>query len=90
MLYDELIEQIPMEMGELLEEDRVEFKGWHFKQIRKYTNALDVAYECIWQLELKNKEEEDIEEVASEETTQEEEANQISLSEEDEDETMPI
>jgi len=50
-LYDELIKQIPMEMGELLEEDRVEFKGWHFKQIGKHTNALDVAYERIWQLE---------------------------------------
>ncbi len=47
-MYDELIEQIVMEMGELLEEDRVEFKGWHFKQIGKYTNALDVAYERIW------------------------------------------
>jgi len=50
-LYDELMEQIPVEMGELLEEDRVELKGWHFKQIGKYINALDAAYEHIWQLE---------------------------------------
>jgi leucyl aminopeptidase (aminopeptidase T) len=88
-LYDELIKQIPMEMREILEEDIVKFKGWHFKQIAKYTDALDAAYERIWQLELKDKEEEDIEEFAIEETTQEE-AKQISLSKEDEDETMPI
>jgi hypothetical protein len=50
-LYDELIEQLLMEMGELLEEDRVEFRGWHFEQIRKYTNALDATYEHIWQLD---------------------------------------
>jgi hypothetical protein len=65
MLYDELIKQLPMELGELLEEARVECKRWHFKQIRKYTSALDVAYECIRQLEEKDKKEEDIEEGAS-------------------------
>jgi hypothetical protein len=59
---------------------------WHFEQIGKYTNDLDVAYECIWQLEEKDKEEEDTEEGASEEATQEE-AKQIFLSKEDEDET---
>ncbi len=30
-LYDELIERLPMEMGELLEEARVTFKRWHFE-----------------------------------------------------------
>jgi uncharacterized protein YdaL len=43
MLYDELIKQLPTEMGELLEEIRVEFKRWHFEQIGKYTNAFNVA-----------------------------------------------
>jgi hypothetical protein len=36
-----------MEMGELLEEARAECRRWHFEQIGKYTNDLDVAYECI-------------------------------------------
>jgi hypothetical protein len=53
-------------MGELSEEARVEFKRWHFDQTWKYANALDAAYECIWQLEEKDKEEENIVEVASE------------------------
>jgi len=59
MLYDELVEQLPIEMGELLEEDRTKFRRWHFEQTRKYTSALDVAYEHIQQLEEKDKEEED-------------------------------
>jgi hypothetical protein len=46
-LYDELIEQLPMEMGELLEEARTKFRRWHFEQIGKYNNAFDVAYEHI-------------------------------------------
>jgi hypothetical protein len=54
-LHDELIKQLPMEMGELLEEARLECRKWHFKQTRKYTNALDVAYQCIQQLEKKTK-----------------------------------
>jgi hypothetical protein len=87
-LYDEFIEQLIIEMGELLEEAKVKFKRWHFDQTGKYTNALDVAYECIWQLEKKDKEEKNITKVASEETTKEE-AKQVSLLEE-EDETVPI
>jgi hypothetical protein len=47
MLYDELREQLPMEMGEPLEEARVESRNWHFEQTRKYTNAFNVAYEHI-------------------------------------------
>ncbi len=39
MLYDELVNQLRIEMGELLEEVRVEFKIWHFEQIGKYINA---------------------------------------------------
>ncbi len=46
-LYDELVEQLPIKMGELLEEVKVEFKRWHFEQAKKYTNAYDVAYEHI-------------------------------------------
>jgi hypothetical protein len=76
-------------MGELLEEVRVQFRIRHFEQTRKYTSALDVAYEHIQQLEEKDKEEEDKLEVASEEITQEE-AKHVSLSEEDEDETTPL
>ncbi len=88
-LYDELIEQLPMEMGELLEEARAKCKRWHFEQIGKYTNALDATYERIWQLGEKDKEEEDIEEGVNEEATQEK-AKQVSLSKEDEDETKSI
>jgi hypothetical protein len=43
MLYDELVEQLPIKMGELLEEARAEFRKCHFEQTRKYTSALDVA-----------------------------------------------
>ncbi len=46
-LYDELIEQLLMEMGELLEEARAKFRRWHFEQTGKYNNAFDVAYERI-------------------------------------------
>jgi hypothetical protein len=30
-LYDELVKQLPIEMGELLEEVRSEFRSWHFE-----------------------------------------------------------
>jgi hypothetical protein len=46
-LYDELVEQFPKEMGELLEEGKTKSKKWHFKQIGKYISAFDVAYEHI-------------------------------------------
>ncbi len=59
MLYVELIKQFPLEMGELLEEAKMEFRKWQFKQTWKYTNALNATYENIWQLEGKYKEEED-------------------------------
>ncbi len=59
MLYDELVEQFLIEMGELLEEAKEEFMKWHFKQTRKYISTLDVRYEHIQQLEEKDKEEED-------------------------------
>jgi hypothetical protein len=88
MLYDKLIEQFPMEMGELLEEAIIEFKRWHFEQIGKYTSALNAAYENIRQLEGKY-EEEKTNEVVSEEATREE-VKQASLLEKDEDETTPI
>lgn len=89
MLYDELIKQFPMEMGELLEEAKVEFRRWHFKQTWKYTNALNSTYENIRQLKGKYKEEEDTQEIVSEEATRQE-VKQVSLLEEDKDETMPI
>ncbi len=38
MLYDKFIKQFLIEMGELLEEAKVEFLKWHFKQKGKYTN----------------------------------------------------
>jgi hypothetical protein len=47
MLNDELIEQLPIKMDELLEKGRVEFKRCHFEQIEKYTNALDATFEHI-------------------------------------------
>jgi hypothetical protein len=43
----ELIEQLPIEMGELLGEVKTKFRKWHFEKIGKYTNAPDVAYEHI-------------------------------------------
>lgn len=35
-LYDQLIEEGPMELGEALEKVEVEFKKWHFEQIKGY------------------------------------------------------
>jgi hypothetical protein len=46
-LYDELIKQLPIKMGELLKKVKAKFRRWHFEQTRKYTNALDATYECI-------------------------------------------
>ncbi len=48
MLHDKLIKWFIMEMDELLEEARVEFKSWHFEQTKKYTTTLDATYEIIW------------------------------------------
>jgi hypothetical protein len=89
MLYDELIKRLLIEIGELLEEAKMEFRRWHFEQTWKYKNPFNATYENIRQLEGKYKEEEDTKEVVSEETTREE-AKQISLLEEDEDEKTSI
>jgi hypothetical protein len=89
MLYDELIKQLPMEMGELLEEAKVEFRRWHFEQTWKYKNALNATYQNIRQLEGKYKEEKDTKEVVNDKATTKE-VKQVSLLEEDEDETTPI
>jgi hypothetical protein len=43
-LYDQLIEKGHVELGEVLEKVEVEFRRWHFEQIKGYVNALDVAY----------------------------------------------
>ncbi len=43
MLYDELRKQLLMEMVELLEEVKTQFKRWHFEEIGKYTNAFNAA-----------------------------------------------
>jgi hypothetical protein len=32
MLYEKFIKQLPMEMGELLEEAKIKFRMWHFEQ----------------------------------------------------------
>ncbi len=45
-LYDQLIEKGHVELGEVLEKVEVEFRRWHFEQIKGYVNALDVAY--LW------------------------------------------
>jgi len=47
-LYDEFVEQLLVKMGELLEEAKAEFKRWHFKQTRKYTNALHHKFIASW------------------------------------------
>jgi hypothetical protein len=33
-----------VELGEALKKAEVEFKRWHFEQIKNYINALDVAH----------------------------------------------
>jgi hypothetical protein len=33
-----------MEIGEVLEKVEVEFKRWHFEQVKNYVNVLDVTY----------------------------------------------
>jgi hypothetical protein len=43
-LFDQLIEGGLVELGEALEKVEVEFKRWHFEQIKNYISALDVAY----------------------------------------------
>ncbi|CAM6013224.1 unnamed protein product [Sphagnum balticum] len=35
-LHDELVQQLPIEMGELFEEAIIEFRKWHFKQTGKW------------------------------------------------------
>jgi len=46
-LYDQLIEEGPIELGEALEKAEVKFKRWHFEQVKNYVNVLDVAYQRI-------------------------------------------
>ncbi len=46
-LYDELIEEGLIELGEPLERVEVEFKRWHFEQVKNYVSVLDVAYQWI-------------------------------------------
>jgi hypothetical protein len=36
-----------MELGEALEKAKVEFKRWHFEQIKNYVRVLDVTYQQI-------------------------------------------
>jgi hypothetical protein len=45
-LYDQLIEGF-VELREALEKVEVEFKRWHFKQVKNYVSVLDVAYQQI-------------------------------------------
>jgi hypothetical protein len=46
-LYNQLIEEGPVELKEALEKAEVEFRRWHFEQIKNYVNVLDVAYQRI-------------------------------------------
>jgi hypothetical protein len=39
-----LIEEGLIELGEPMEKVEVEFRRWHFEQIKNYVNALDLAY----------------------------------------------
>jgi hypothetical protein len=65
-LYDQLIEEGPLELGEALEKAEVEFKRWHFEQIKNYVSLLDVAYQRIT-----------LNEETKDEATLEEEARQV-------------
>jgi len=42
-----LIEEGHVELGEALEKVKVEFRRWHFKQVKNYISVLDVAYQRI-------------------------------------------
>ncbi len=42
-----MIEEGHVELGEALEKAKVEFKRWHFKQVKNYVSVLDVAYQWI-------------------------------------------
>ncbi len=44
-LYDQLIEEGPIELGEALENAEAKFRRWHFEQVKNYVNVLDVAYQ---------------------------------------------
>ncbi len=44
-LYDQLIEEGPIELGEVLEKVEAEFRRWHFEQVKNYVSVLDVAYQ---------------------------------------------
>jgi hypothetical protein len=44
-LYDHLIEEGLVELREAIKNIEVEFKRWHFEQVKNYVNALDVAYQ---------------------------------------------
>ncbi len=45
-LYDQLIKD-GLELGKALEKAEVEFKRWHFEQIKGYVSALGVTYQQI-------------------------------------------
>jgi hypothetical protein len=44
-LYDQLIKKGLVELREALEKIEVEFRKWHFEEVKNYVNALDVAYQ---------------------------------------------
>jgi len=44
-LYNQLIEEGLVELREGLKNVEVEFRRWHFAQVKNYVNALDVAYQ---------------------------------------------
>jgi len=46
-LYNQLIEEGLVELREGLKNVEVEFRRWHFAQVKNYVNALDVAYQWI-------------------------------------------
>jgi len=43
-LYDQLIKRGLVKLREVLEKAKVEFRRWHFEQIKNYISVLDVAY----------------------------------------------
>ncbi len=46
-MYDQLIEEDPLELMEDLEKVEAKFRKWHFEQVKNYVSALDVAYQWI-------------------------------------------
>lgn len=51
ILYDQFVEDMSIELANVLKKVQVEMQKWHFDQIKRHINILDVAHQRIQQLE---------------------------------------